>query len=431
MTSKVQDDLPRVVIVGDNASMEMSGEAATTLYYFPYFMKFGVDTRVVVHGRCREELERTLSREDFERFYFTNDTKLQSFIYKFFKRAPERIRSLIGDQWIHILTGFRSRRIVKRLVEEGLVDVVFEPIPIAPKAVSCQYALGVPVVIGPMCGGLSFPPAFRYMDPPWVSFTLGITRILSQVLNRLIPGKHQATFLVVGNPRAKQALPKGLKAEVVQVIESGVELNAITPNPFPRRDPSQPARFAYFARFVDWKGIEFLVEAFPKVLERTNAVLDLIGDGDLLEATKAQAERLGISDHVVFYGRVPLARGLEIVNNADAYMATGIRECGGLTLLEALGSGTPVIAANWMAPGDYIDETSGIRVDVSSRQAFIDGLADAMVQIAENPELQKRLSVGALERSKSNYFGWEAKSKRILDILIEATGGPKFERDPL
>ncbi len=410
---------PRVAIVVDNASMQMSGETSTPLYYMRFFRKWGVDTRLVVHCRCEQELRETLSPEEISVLTFLDDTSLMKLTHRLFQYSPDRIRSLIGAQLIHWLTGLQARRVVKQMAANDLIDVVFEPTPIAPKSVSCMYSVGVPAVIGPMCGGLSFPPAFRFMDPMWVKLGVSAGRILAQTANRISPGKLHAKALIVGNDRAARALPNGTRGTRYTVVESGVDLTTVTPAPFPRRAKSEPARFVYFARFVDWKGVKFLVDAFPRVLVRTDAVLDLIGDGDLLEATQAQARKLGISDHVNFYGRLPLAEGIEIMKKADAYMATGLRECGGLALLEAMGCGTPVIACNWMAPGEYVDDSCGIRVDVSSEQALVDGLTDAMVRIAEDEELRKRLSAGAVARAQGNYFGWEAKSRRVLEILTE------------
>ncbi|TWT83834.1 D-inositol 3-phosphate glycosyltransferase [Planctomycetes bacterium CA13] len=410
---------PRVAIVADNASMRMSGETALPLYYMRFFMKWGVETRMVVHSRCEQELRETLSTEELATFTFLKDTRMMKLVHGIFRLTPDRIRSLIGAQLIHWLTGLQARRVVKKMAQNNLIDVTFEPTPISPKAVSCLYSTGVPNVVGPMCGGLTFPLAFQFMDSRWSKISVTVGRFFSQWVNRFFPGKLQAKALIVGNDRTAAALPKGVNGKRYTVVESGVDLTTVRPAPFPRRDPSEPARFVYFARFVDWKGVKFLVDAFPKVLDQTNAVLDLIGDGDLFDATKEQVKRLGISGHVKFYGRLPLEEGIDIVKKSDAYMATGLRECGGLALLEAMGTGTPVIACNWMAPGEYVDDTCGIRVDVSSEQAFVDGLSEAMVRIANDDELRHRLGEGAAQRVQSNYFGWEAKARRVLGILTE------------
>ena len=53
-----------------------------------------------------------------------------------------------------------QRKIVRDLVAEHGVDVVHEPIPVSPRQPSLMYEVGARVVIGPMNGGMNYPPAF-------------------------------------------------------------------------------------------------------------------------------------------------------------------------------------------------------------------------------------------------------------------------------
>jgi hypothetical protein len=69
----------------------------------------------------------------------------------------------------YLTTGFvtrfssqlEQRRLVRRLVERERIDVVHQPMPVSPREPSLLYGFGVPVVIGPMNGGMEWPPAFR------------------------------------------------------------------------------------------------------------------------------------------------------------------------------------------------------------------------------------------------------------------------------
>ncbi len=53
-----------------------------------------------------------------------------------------------------------QRKIVRDLVAEHGVDVVHEPIPVSPRQPSLMCEVGARVVIGPMNGGMNYPPAF-------------------------------------------------------------------------------------------------------------------------------------------------------------------------------------------------------------------------------------------------------------------------------
>ncbi len=287
----------RVIITAANVSQRMSGETVLPLYYFNRLRARGVEVWVVTHARCREELRSIFPNDDdFQKFQFVEDTRSQILIDRLSNLFPYRIQDLIFGQIIHFLAQRSARAIVQQLVKEHDADLVFEPTPITPKGLSYMYGLGVPVVIGPMCGGLEFPPAFRYMDSPFTRFSIHAGRALAQIGHVLVPGKLQASALIVGNDFTAAALPKSHRGRVYRVEESGVDLSLCQPVTQVELTPDQPVRFVFFARFVDWKGVQFLVEAFKQVAPKTKAVLELIGNGMLFEATKAQVVALGLQD---------------------------------------------------------------------------------------------------------------------------------------
>lgn len=417
----------RVLIVCESASMRMSGETALPVYYFTRMRERGVRAMLVTHARTRDELRAAFDDEAFADVHFVEDSGPQRALWALGQRAPERVRGLVIDQLIHLSTQRRARRLAKRLVAEHAVDVVFEPAPISPRGVSCMYGLGAPVVVGPLCGGLAFPPGFRFMDGPGSRLGVWVGRALTPIVHRLFPGKLHAAAVIVGSERTARALPGGIRGAVHEVVESGVDLRVWKPIGPRERAPGEPVRFVYFARFVDWKGIEFLVEAFARVAARTPAVLELIGDGELYDATLGQVDRLGMEEHVRFHGRLGLREAEAIVRSCDVYMAPSLRECGGCALLEAMALGLPIVAANWAGPAEFLSDGGGaVLVEPSSRDGFIDGLTNAMLKLAESPELRKELGAAAAARVRTRYFDWDSKVDRVLEILrgvSERSGG--------
>ena len=61
------------------------------------------------------------------------------------------------------------------------------------------FGLGVPVVIGPMNGGMDYPPHFRQRGAAERRYLLGLGRAIAEAMNRLMPGKRRAAFLLVAN----------------------------------------------------------------------------------------------------------------------------------------------------------------------------------------------------------------------------------------
>jgi glycosyltransferase involved in cell wall biosynthesis len=422
----------KVVLVTENASANMSGEAALALYYFDLLRKRQVEVWLVCHERARSELrERYLDDEIFSKIHFVEDTKLQASIFAVGKFFPFIIRDRVINQIIHFYTQSRVRPLVKKLISAFEIELIFEPAPISPKKPSFMYGMGIPTVIGPMCGGMEFPPAFQDLESPLERYVNLIGRYLADGLNQLCPGKLQAHALLVANERTAEALPKGCNGKIYHIVESGVDLQAFHPRKPPELLPGKPTRFVYMARFVDQKGVPYLVEAFQQVATQVNAILELIGNGELYDSIQQQIRDLNIEDHVNLRGWMALEKAMVMIKDCDVYIVPAIRDCGGCAMLEAMAVGMPIIAANWAGPGEYADPSCAIVVDLNSKQEFIDGLAAAMIRLTQVPELRLQMGQASIARVRTHYFDWDSKVDRIVEIFQELICDHKNANHPL
>ena len=146
----------------------------------------------------------------------------------------------------------------------------------------------------------------------------------------------------------------------------------------------------------------------------------------MLESLRRQNAELGLTGRVTFPGWVSKAEGLEKLRAADAFVLPSLRECGGNALLEAMAVGLPCIATDWGGPGKYLDDTCGIRVAPTTREAFIAGLSRAMLTLANAPETRIALGAAARRRLSDHYFTWESKVERMLEIYADLL--PPFSR---
>jgi glycosyltransferase involved in cell wall biosynthesis len=409
----------RVLIVAENVSMTMGGEASLAYYYAKLFSERGVETWIACHERCKAEVTQRLPSLA-SRTRFVPDTAVQRWLVYKTTWLPYRVRDLIVGQFVHMDTQRKIRGLARELASSGRIDVVFEPAPITPKGLSYVYDVGVPVVIGPMCGGMDFPPAFRHLDTTAGRWMIWLGRVAAQWANRLVPGKLRADVLLVANEQTRRALPRGVKGRVLQLFESGVDLDIWRADG--REDPLQrEVRFVFSGRFIDLKGIQFLIPAFKRAATRNgNCVLELVGGGGEFEGVvKALADDPALQGRVRLHGWVSRERAAEILRGADVFVMPSLRECGGTAILEAMALGKPVIGTAWGGPADYIDETCGILVAPSGAEPFIDGLADAIVSLTESPSRRKALGEGARQRIQRDYLTWDAKAQRLLEILSE------------
>jgi glycosyltransferase involved in cell wall biosynthesis len=94
------------------------------------------------------------------------------------------------------------------------------------------------------------------------------------------------------------------------------------------------------------KGYDVLLSAWPAILvDFPRAQLWLVGDGSKQEALERQAEVLGISDSIDFWGYLAPQKVAAIMSVADLFVLPSRSEAFGIVLLEAMSQGLPVIAA--------------------------------------------------------------------------------------
>ncbi|NLG65483.1 MAG: glycosyltransferase family 4 protein [Actinobacteria bacterium] len=414
----------RPVIVAEHASARFGGEAMLPLQYFRHLRRRGVDVHLVVHERTRAELA-ALFPDDHDRIHYVPDTWLHRLLWWLGRPLPNRVRVFTTGWLLHLVTQLHQRPIVRRLVREHGVNVVHEPTPVSPRMPSLMYDVGAPVIIGPMNGGMSYPPAFRHMESRAERLAVGVGRRWADLLNWLLPGKRRAALLLVANARTRRALPSGLCPNVMELVENGVDTDQWTPGADRRAPAGGPVRFVFVGRLVDWKAVDLLFEAFAAAAARVPCRLDVIGDGPLRPALERQCHALGIAGLVTFHGFVPHAACRDHMRAAAALVLPSLYECGGAVVLEAMALGLPAIVTDWGGPADYVRDEWGIRVPPAGRDRLISGLAEAMVRIADSPEERAQLGARAQAVARDVY-AWSAKVERVLTLygaVLEASPG--------
>lgn len=146
----------KVIIFTEIASLQRAGKPSLAFYYFKLLRSRHIDVWMVCQERVREELRKTFTDEDFQKIHFIGPTWLQKKLWQIKPLLPPRIRELILGQFSHLLTQRQARTVVKKMLDQLGIEIGFQPAPIPPKGLSYIYNMGVPVVIGSMCGELNF-----------------------------------------------------------------------------------------------------------------------------------------------------------------------------------------------------------------------------------------------------------------------------------
>jgi glycosyltransferase involved in cell wall biosynthesis len=400
--------------VAENASFKFGGEASLPLHYYSRLRARGVDTWLIVHGRTRQELEELFPHED-GRIQYIPDQWFHKLIWRLNAYLPRRVSEATLGTLMVLVNQCIQRQMVRRLIATYQVNVVHQPIPVSPRAPSFICKLGVPVVLGPMNGGMDYPRAFRNVESWFTRASIVIGRSGANLINRAIPGKKLASFVLVANQRTRLALPACIEGEVVEIPENGVDLD-LWAVPASTPLPMRPDSFLFVGRLVDWKRVDLAIRALAGV---AGASLDVIGDGPMRAEWAQLAASLNLSDRVHFLGWMSQRECAQHLQSATALLLPSIYESGGAVVLEAMATGTPVIAVAWGGPEDYLDETCGMLVSPVSAQNIIDGFAAGMTKLIEQPQLRRTLGTAARRKIEAA-FSWEEKVDRVIAIYQRA-----------
>ncbi|WP_161978973.1 glycosyltransferase family 4 protein [Streptococcus sp. S784/96/1] len=181
------------------------------------------------------------------------------------------------------------------------------------------------------------------------------------------------------------------------------------------------------SRVSSEKNIQAVLRSLPEVLSENAAVkLVVAGDGPYLETLKEQAEALEITDHVIFTGMISPDEVALYYKACDFFISASTSETQGLTYLESLASGRPIIAHGNPYLDDLIDDkTFGTLYyhagDLAS--AILDAIIDTP-KITEQQLLDKRRAISAEQ------FG-KAIHEFYLDVIISKSTQTTQKREKL
>jgi glycosyltransferase involved in cell wall biosynthesis len=404
----------RICIVAEHASYRFGGEAILPAHYFARLRARGEEAWLVVHARTRDELEAAFP-SDRNRLRFVEDAWFHRLLFRIGRVLPRRIAEFTSSLLSILITQYLARRIVLALRDSEGLDVVHQPIPVSPRLPSLMFGLRLPVIIGPMNGGMEYPPAFRHSESILSRIGVSVGRRLSDLVNSVLPGKRLAGVLIVANRRTRHALPRGFKGQVVELSENGVDLSIwLAPKKMREFTPLAPkkAHFVFVGRLIDWKCLDVVLEALRQV---PNAYLEVIGDGPMREAWELLAGEFGVSSRVAFSGWLTQAECASHMQSAIALVLPSIYECGGAVVLEAMAAGVAVIATKWGGPVDYVDSDTGILIEPESRRVLVEGFAAAMRQVIAAPGMARTMGLFGRERVE-RYFDWEQKIDSMMEI---------------
>ena len=211
----------------------------------------------------------------------------------------------------------------------------------------------------------------------------------------------------------------GVNAPAVSVVPVGVDRGLFAPAPDGVRRPDQ----ILFVGFLNFnKGADVLLHAMALLRRRGKRCRLLFAGGSFYRNTRQQEEtirrlsrELDLESEVSFLGHRPPEEIARLMRESALVVLPSRSESFGAVLVEALASGTPVVATRCGGPEDIVDASVGVLVPPDDPEA----LADAMACVLARPQAY---APEALRRYALERFSWETIVESILDVYGAVAG---------
>jgi glycogen synthase len=178
-------------------------------------------------------------------------------------------------------------------------------------------------------------------------------------------------------------------------------------------------------RLVYEKGFQLAFDALPGVIEKVPGVRFLVaGSGTHETELKAQAERLGLSEHGVFLGWIGDDALHSLYRIADLCVVPSLYEPFGLVALEAMASGCPCIVADTGGLREVVP--AGERVGLRFNGGDPEHLGVMIERLLVDEELRDRLVTEASEHVLS--FDWSDVAQRTTGVYRALASGRAEQR---
>jgi phosphatidyl-myo-inositol dimannoside synthase len=384
---------------------------AFILHFAQELIRAGVAVDVLAPHAPGAKLREELDGVWVERFRYLRPERAQDVCYQGgalfnLKGSPltaAKLPALIGAQWAAIRSRARS----------GRYDVVSAHwlLPQGWTAVRACTGGGPPVVStvhGSDVFGLSHP-------------------LLAYFKRAALSGSAVVTVNSTATLSAVDGL--GVAVRDLRLIPMGTDVTAI-PDPKlvagwrERHRCGEGPLVAFVGRLIDWKGVDDLLEAAAiAAAELPDLSVVVAGSGPLRERLERRSAELALADRVHFAGWLgrgevtALQAAADIVAVPSRTAADGSREAQGLSVVEAMALGRPVVASLVGGIPDAItDGANGLLVPQQDPAA----LANAIMRLAGDVGLATRVGVAAARTARERY-SWPACAKRFNAAFEAAT----------
>jgi glycosyltransferase involved in cell wall biosynthesis len=327
-------------------------------------------------------------------------------------RVPDRVRAPAGYEVVHVHSG-PSRKLDEDESSARVTDFA--------RFLSADWNRNRPDVVHAQgwLSGITAVLGARSRQVPVVQtfHTLGAAH-RGLAVERLL-GQEVARVVATHSDEADDVVRMGICESKVSVIPHGVDLKLFTPHGAiaPRE---RARRVVTVGRLVAHQGFDDLIRALSTVEDTELVVAGGPANGRLrgdpeMRRLRGLASAHGVADRVTFTGHLRQSELPALLRSADVVACTPWYESFGVTALEAMACGVPVVVTAVGGLVDaVVDEQTGVQVPPQDPRA----IAGALTALLLNAARRKALGAAGHERIHARY-SWDRVAADLVRVYAD------------
>jgi len=290
------------------------------------------------------------------------------------------------------------------------------------------FLMNTPYLLGPVGGGERIPLALRGAFGGSGQIKIVMRRLVQKLMAYnpvFLANLSRAGQIFARTQETLEMIPARYHHKTALLLETAIGPE-MTPQIPPQR-ANEVLEIVSVGRLITSKFNPLMLEALVAFKTRWKRPfhVTIIGDGPERARLEALRDQLDLTE-VEFVGKKSSEDVYATLYASDIYFSTTMKEGGTWAFFEAIASHLPVVCLKVNGPDMIVGNNCGIKVAPDSTAAAREGLADGLLQLAEDPGLRERLSRAALQHVEAT-FTWDRVSATIsqayADLLVERKAG--------
>lgn len=196
--------------------------------------------------------------------------------------------------------------------------------------------------------------------------------------------------------------------------------NAVDKIFFPlKKKTTSEINLLFLGRLVEKKGPKYLLKSFNKIVKKYPKIkLIFVGDGPTKKSLEKYVKKKNLENNVTFAGQIIGQNRVEYYQKADIFCAPYNDEAFGITVLEAMATGTPIVGFNNSAFKEILKGYPYPDLLVKSKDS--DKLALAIEKLIKNKDKRLRISSWLINESKK--YSWKKVAEETEEFYYKILG---------